>query len=129
MPPSHYGAYDLNEQLQPVQRHVYTSMDLFGRKKGKLGELILKYIQENLPRPVYARMTASETDEIIIGCKIAALSFEFGSDETKYKQLSVADEEHIRDTVIIPTLKKMDEELHAAHLDIQKKIKELENSG
>ena len=64
-------------------------MDLFGKKKGKLGELLLKFIQSNMPRPLYAYMTSSEEDEIVIGCKIAPMPYQFGSDETKYSKLSV----------------------------------------
>ena len=55
--------------MKDIPKAVKTYKNLFGKKKGKLGDLILKFIQSSLPRPIYAFMTTNEVDEIFICCK------------------------------------------------------------
>lgn len=100
------------------------------RDPNLLTVLMVKYINSVLPTGMLCRETIGSTTDaksIIVFTNTKALAYEFNiADNYDVKELSEADKKHLDETVIIPALKQLDEEIRLIHVAIGERLKELE---
>jgi hypothetical protein len=100
------------------------------REPNLLTVLMVKYINSVLPTGMLCRETIGDGDakSIIVFTNTKALAYEFNiADNYDVKELSGADKKHLDETVIIPALKQLDEEIRLIHTAIKERLKELES--
>jgi len=105
-------------------------MDLFKKRSPNLlTDLMVGYINSVLPTGVLCRETIgdSKAKSIMVFTNTKGLAFEFNiEDDYDVKELSDADKRHLTETVIIPALKDLDNEIRDIHNAIKKTLEELE---
>lgn len=104
-------------------------MKLFSRRttKEKVGKLILEFVKTKVPNDIIVTETLTMQDKsgITLINKSSGISFELDFEDVEIDELSEIDKDHLIQTIIIPALKKIDQDLFKAHKEIEKTIKEL----
>lgn len=101
------------------------------REPNLLTSLIVEYISSVLPTGIMCRETIGDTNvkSIMVFTNTKGLAYEFNIvDNYDVEELSSADRQHLNETVIIPALKELDEEIRTVHLAIKKRLEELESN-
>jgi|AntRauTorcE11897_2_1112592.scaffolds.fasta_scaffold00114_29 hypothetical protein len=104
-------------------------MNLFKRKTSDttVGRIIVDFVKSHMPSGVTSSemLTNKDTSGINVISKPIGVSFELDFDDLHVHELSEVDKKHLINTVIIPALKKIDQDLFVVHREIEAKIKEL----
>lgn len=101
------------------------------REPNLLTSLIVEYISSVIPTGIMCRETIGDTDvkSIMVFSNSKGLTYEFSIvDNYDVKELSSTDKQHLNETVVIPALKELDEEIRIVHLAIKKRLEELESN-
>lgn len=106
-------------------------MNIFKRKTTEttIGNLIVNFVKSKMPNGVTASETLTNKDKtgITVISKPIGVAFELDFDDLEVHELSEVDRKHLINTVIIPALKKVDQDLFAVHKEIEAKIKALKD--